>query len=164
VLIHDALDTFERVCGRRPAGWCSNVYSSTPETPEMLVREGVRWYADALDCSLPKVETTKAGEIVALPWCEFVDNRVLRASPRDFYEVYRDSFDYLYDAEPMGLVHLALHSHFGGRPLIAAQFEKLLRYFAGFRDVWMVRHHELAEWVRAARLGDLSYRKRFFGT
>ncbi len=161
-LIRRVLDIFARVTGRRPTGWVSNVYSATPETPGLLLREGVRWYADALDCSLPKLETTQAGEIVALPWCEFVDNRVLRASPRDFYEVYKDSFDYLYDAEPMALIHIALHSHFGGRPLIAAQFEKLLRYFAGFSDVWMVRHDELAEWFRAARPGDLSYAKRFF--
>jgi peptidoglycan/xylan/chitin deacetylase (PgdA/CDA1 family) len=161
-LIRRVLDIFEHAVGRRPSGWVSNVYSATPETPTLLVGEGVRWYADALDCSLPRLERTPAGGIVALPWSEFVDNRVLRASPRDFYEVYKDSFDYLYDAEPMGLVHLALHSHFGGRPLIAAQFEKLLRYFAGFSDVWMARHDELAEWFRGAGLGDVSYRARFF--
>jgi peptidoglycan/xylan/chitin deacetylase (PgdA/CDA1 family) len=161
-LIRRVLDTFERVTGRRPTGWVSNVYSATPETPALLLREGVRWYGDALDCSLPKLVATQAGEIVALPWSEFVDNRVLRASPRDFYDVYKDSFDYLYDAEPMSLLHVALHSHFGGRPLIAAQLEKLLRYFAGFGDVWMVRHAELAEWVRGAKIGDLSYASRFF--
>ena len=72
-------------------------------------------------------------------------------------EVYKDSFDYLYDAEPMGLVHLAIHSHFGGRPLIAAQFEKLLRYFSGFPDVWILRHAELAEWFIGAGAGDLSF-------
>jgi len=120
------------------------------------------WYGDALDCSLPKLVPTPSGEIVALPWCEFVDNRVLRASPRDFYDVYQDSFDYLYDAEPMALVHIALHSHFGGRPLISAQFAKLLRYFSGFSDVWMARHDELADWFRNAGPGDLSYRNRFF--
>jgi peptidoglycan/xylan/chitin deacetylase (PgdA/CDA1 family) len=161
-LVRRVLATFERVAGYRPQGWVSNVYSSTPETPGILVSEGLRWYGDALDCSLPRLEATKVGEIVALPWCEFVDNRVLRASPRDFYEVYKDSFDYLYDAEPMGLLHLAVHSHFGGRPLIAAQFDKLLRYFAGFADVWMPRHDELAAWFRDARPGDLSYAKRFF--
>ncbi len=86
---------------------------------------------------------------------------MLRASPRDYYDVYRDSFDYLYDAEPMGLLHIAVHSHFGGRPLIAAQFEKILRYVSGFPDVWVPRHAELVDWFAKSGLDDLSYRKRF---
>ena len=82
--IRHALDTLERALGRRPQGWVSPVYSFTPETVELLVREGVRWHADALDASMPKLLRTPSGAIVALPWSEFVDNRVLRASPRDF--------------------------------------------------------------------------------
>jgi peptidoglycan/xylan/chitin deacetylase (PgdA/CDA1 family) len=160
--IRRVLDVLEKASGRRPQGWVSPVYSFTPETVELLVREGVRWHSDALDASMPKLLRTESGTIVALPWSEFVDNRVLRASPRDFYEVYKDSFDYLYDAEPMGLLHLAVHSHFGGRPLIAAQLEKLLRYFSGFPDIWVPRHAELAAWFAGAAPGDLSYAKRFW--
>ena len=157
-----ALDTLEQASGRRPQGWASPVYSFTPETPDLLVREGVRWHAEALDASMPKLLRTPSGTIVALPWSEFVDNRVLRASPRDFYDVYKDSFDYLYEAEPMAILHLAIHSHFGGRPLIAAQFEKLLRYFSGFPDVWIPRHAELVDCFVAQGAGDLSYAKRFW--
>jgi peptidoglycan/xylan/chitin deacetylase (PgdA/CDA1 family) len=160
--IRRVLDVLEKASGRRPQGWASPVYSFTPETVELLVREGVRWHSDALDASMPKLLRTESGTIVALPWSEFVDNRVLRASPRDFYEVYKDSFDYLYDAEPMGLLHLAVHSHFGGRPLIAAQLEKLLRYFSCFPDIWVPRHAELAAWFAGAAPGDLSYAKRFW--
>ncbi|HUK60591.1 MAG TPA: polysaccharide deacetylase family protein [Stellaceae bacterium] len=64
-LIRRMLDIFEGATGKRPTGWVSNVYSATPETPGLLVREGVRWYADALDCSLPRLEKTPAGEIAA---------------------------------------------------------------------------------------------------
>jgi peptidoglycan/xylan/chitin deacetylase (PgdA/CDA1 family) len=160
--IHRALDILETASGKRPQGWCSPVYSFTPETPELLVREGVRWHAEALDASMPKLVQTPGGPIVALPWSEFVDNRVLRASPRDWYDAGKDSFDYLYDAEPMGLLHLAVHSHFGGRPLIAAQVEKLLRYVSGFPDVWIPRHAEMVDWFLDAKPGDLSYRRRFF--
>jgi peptidoglycan/xylan/chitin deacetylase (PgdA/CDA1 family) len=160
--IRHALDTVEKASGRRPQGWASPVYSFTPDTPDLLVREGLRWHAEALDASVPKLLRTASGTIVALPWSEFVDNRVLRASPRDFYDAYRDSFDYLYDAEPMGLLHLAVHSHFGGRPLIAAQLAKLLRYFSGFPDVWIPRHAELVDWYVAQGTPDLSYAKRFW--
>ncbi len=33
---------------------------------------------------------------------------------------------------------------------------------AGFDDVWIARHDELADWVRGAGLSDLSDRARFF--
>lgn len=160
--IRRCLDTLEAAAGLRPQGWVCNVYSWTPDTFDCLVREGVRWHADALDASLPRLQRTPSGPIVALPWCDFVDNRVLRASPRDFFDVYKDSFDYLHASEPMGLLHFAVHSHFGGRPLIAAQLEKLLAYFGGFNDVWMPRHGELADWFLAQKIEDLSYAKRFF--
>jgi peptidoglycan/xylan/chitin deacetylase (PgdA/CDA1 family) len=159
--IRHVLDTLEKAGGKRPQGWASPVYSFTADTPELLVREGLRWHSEALDSSMPKFLRTGSGPIVALPWSDFVDNRVLRASPRDFYDVYKDTFDYLYDAEPMGILHLAVHSHFGGRPLIAAQIARLLHYFASFRDVWMPRHAELVDYLLAQGIDDLSYRARF---
>ena len=94
---------------------------------------------------------TAAGEIVALPWSEFVDNRVLKSSPRDFFDVYKDTFDYLYAQEPAGIVHLGVHAHFGGRPAVTAQLYKLLRYFSEFNDVWFPTHREMADWFIADR-------------
>ena len=98
---------------------------------------------------------------MAFPHSDYADHRVLRGNPRDWYDVYKDTFDYLYDAEPMGILHVAVHSHFGGRPLIAAQFAKILRYFAGFSDVWMPKHAELVDYLMAQGIGDLSYPTRF---
>ena len=46
--------------------------------------------------------------------------QALRASPLDFYDVYRETFDYLHAHEPMGMLPLAMHCHWGGRPLMAA--------------------------------------------
>ena len=91
----------------RPDGWMTPVYGSNAITHELLVREGLAWHADALDTSLPRLQQTPSGNIVALPWSDFVDNRVLRASPRNFFDVYKDTFDYLYTYEPMGLSNSA---------------------------------------------------------
>lgn len=162
-MIRKCLDTLAGVSGVRPRGWVCNVYSWTPDTFDRLVREGVRWHADALDCSLPRLQQTPSGGIVAIPWCDFVDNRVLRASPRDWFDVYKDSFDYLRAAEPMGLLHVAVHSHFGGRPLIAAQLDRLLAYVTGFDDVWLPRHGELADWFLAQGAEALGGAGRFSG-
>ena len=92
------------------------------------------------------VETAK-GQLVAIAHSDFTDNRTLRSSPRDFFNVYKDTFDYLYKHESPSLVNLTVHAHFGGRPLMSAMLHELLRYMKGFPDVWFVRHDEIARWA-----------------
>jgi peptidoglycan/xylan/chitin deacetylase (PgdA/CDA1 family) len=160
--IRQCCDILEQLAGRRPSGWASPVYSWNEETFDILAREGFSWYADALDISLPRLRKTASGNLVALPWSDFVDNRVLRASPRDFFDVYKETFDYLDRAEPLGLLHIAVHSHFGGRPMMAAMFEKTLAYFQNAGSVWFPRHAELVQWFLDQKTEDMAYRKRFF--
>jgi allantoinase len=122
----------------------------------------VRWYGDALDISLPRRQKTKSGDIVAFPWSDFVDNRVLRGEPRGFFQVYEDTFEYLLEHEPMGLIHVGFHSHFGGRPLMTAMFDKLLKLFSTHSDVWFPGHNKIAQWVLEQEDDQLTYAKRFF--
>lgn len=162
-VIRKVLDLLERISGRRPEGWATAVYGWNQHTFDLLVREGVKWYADALDISLPRRQRTESGSIYAIPWSDFVDNRVLRGNPRHYFDVYKDTFDYLYAHEPMALLHVAIHAHFGGRPLMAAMFLKVLEYLRGFENVWFPRHRELIEWMSGRRIDELPYAGRFFG-
>ena len=146
-LIVRCLDVLERAAERRPEGWLTPFYSNDHHTTPLLVECGIKWHCDALDYSLPRLEQTQAGPIVAIPWSEFVDNRVQRGNPRAYLEVYRDTFDYLYAREPGSLLHLAVHAHFGGRPYITAMLHQVLDYFRGFTDVWFARHAEVARWT-----------------
>ena len=161
--IRKVLDGLERVSGHRPEGWATAVYGWDQHTFDLLVEEGVKWYADALDISLPRRQKTKTGSIYGIPWSDFVDNRVLRGNPRDYFDVHKETFDYLYAHEPMGLLHVAIHGHFGGRPLVAAMFLKLLEYLKGFEDVWFPRRRELIQWMGEQNIDGLSYSERFFG-
>ncbi len=153
--IRKCLDILERIGGRRPDGWATQVYSWNDATAEALAAEGVKWHADALDTSLPRRQRTASGMLVALPWCEFVDNRVLRASPRDFFDVYKGSLDFLREREPMSLLHIAVHSHFGGRPLMSAVFDEVLGYCRSFADVWFPRHGELVQWFAGQNIDEI---------
>lgn len=128
------------------------VYGNDRHTSALLVQEGVKWHCDALDYSLPRLEHTDAGPIVAIPWSEFVDNRVQRGNPRAYFEVYKDTFDYLYARERGSLLHLAIHSHFGGRPLITAMLHRILDHFSRFAGVWFARHSEIARWSAEQQL------------
>jgi peptidoglycan/xylan/chitin deacetylase (PgdA/CDA1 family) len=162
--IRKVLDILENATGKRPEGWATAVYGWNDETVDLLVKEGVQWHADALDISLPRRQVTPSGSIMAFPWSDFVDNRVLRSSPRNFYDAYKDTFDYLYNHEPMSLIHIGFHSHFGGRPLMSAMLLKVLEYFHRFKDVWFVRHDDLIRWMVEQNIDELPYPKRFFAS
>ncbi len=139
----------ENAVGVAPVGWFSPVAAPTVHTADLLADEGFLWHGDYNDRDLPYVRETPHGKLVALAHSDFTDNRTLRSSPRDFYNVYKDTFDYLYEHEGPSLLNLTVHTHFGGRPMMSAMLYQLLHYMKGFPDVWFARHDEVARWTLA---------------
>jgi peptidoglycan-N-acetylglucosamine deacetylase len=145
--IKNSLDILQKISGTRPRGWISPVLSWTDNTSEFLAQEGLEWQGDWLDIDLPRVKATRSGPIAYIPASDFTDSRVARASPQVLWEVYKETFDYLYLREAPAYLGLTLHCHFGGRPLVCAVFDKILKYFARFPDVWFAGHGEIARWT-----------------
>jgi peptidoglycan/xylan/chitin deacetylase (PgdA/CDA1 family) len=162
-LIRRCADLIEKLTGARPKGWLSPVIASTDRTETILAEEGYIWYGDYNNVDLPFGVKIGGKTIVAFPHTDFADHRVLRLNPRDWFEVYKDTFDYLYQNEPTSFLNITVHCHFGGRPLVAAHVDKILKYIRGFPGVWWVRHDELAQWVIDNRISEWSNRDRFFG-
>jgi peptidoglycan/xylan/chitin deacetylase (PgdA/CDA1 family) len=140
----------ESAVGTAPIGWFSPVAAPTVNTADLLAQEGFLWHGDYNDTDLPYPVETAHGKLVAIAHSDFTDNRTLRSSPRDFYNVYKDTFDYLYRHESPSLINLTVHTHFGGRPMMSAMLHELLRYMKGFPDVWFARHDEVARWTLAS--------------
>lgn len=161
-LIRRSLDVLERKIGKRPEGWLSPVLAWTAHTADLLAAEKVLWQGDANYIDLPRRVATKNGTLVHIPHSDYTDNRVVWLSPRQYHDVYRDAFDYLYAHEPMSLLVLTVHCHFGGRPLMAAVLDQLLQHFARFPGVWFARHGELARWALASETDEITYAQRFF--
>jgi peptidoglycan/xylan/chitin deacetylase (PgdA/CDA1 family) len=161
-IIEKCINVFRKLTGAPPKGWLSPVLAPTAHTQELIAEAGLLWYGDYNNIDLPFCVKTAKGTIVAFPHTDFADHRVLRGNPRDWFDVYKDTFDYLYANEPMALLNVTVHCHFGGRPLMAAQIERVLKYIRGFPDVWLVRHDELAEWVRVNNIAEWTNRQRFF--
>jgi peptidoglycan/xylan/chitin deacetylase (PgdA/CDA1 family) len=137
----------EKATGTKPRGWFSPVAAPTEHTAGFLAEEGFLWHGDYNDTDLPYKLKTPKGTLVAIPHSDFTDNRVLRGSPRDFFQVYKDTFDFLYRSEATGMINLTVHAHFGGRPLMSAMLAEILRYMKGFPGVWFARHDEIARWI-----------------
>jgi len=161
--IRKTLDAIEKASGKRPDGWATPIYGFGERTLEFLIEERLLWTHDTMDTSLPYQRTTPGGSIIMFPWTDFVDNRVLRGDPSGLFNAQKDAFDYLYKNEPMGVVHVGLHAHVGGRPVMAAQVDKLLNYFRQFDDVWFTHPGEIARWMKQERIEDISAAKLLFG-
>lgn len=145
--IGTCLDLLEKTSGQRPAGWLSPSLAFSPHTLDLLGQAKLQWHGDGRDSDLPRVVSTKGGQMVHIPWSDFTDNRVLRSSSMDLWDVYKEAFDYLYQCEPGSYLPLSLHCHNGGRPMITAIYHKLFSHFAQFPDIWFASHAEIAGWV-----------------
>ncbi len=128
----------------------------------LVAEEGFLWYGDYNHIDLPFCVDVGGRTIVAIPHSDFADHRVLHGNPRDWYDVYQDTFDYLYRNEPTSYLNITVHCHFGGRPLIAAQIDRILKYVRGFPDVWIVRHDDLAQWILDNRIREWTNGERFY--
>lgn len=159
--IKKCLDILGDTAAKRPTGWLSSVLAFTANTVDFLAAEKLSWHADVTYTDLPIKVETKNGVIAAVPNSDFTDNRVLRSSPKDLWDVHKGTYEYLRDNEPMSLLVLTLHCHFGGRPMITAVFEEIVKYLKQQPDVWFARHEELGQWALAQKT-DHSYKERFF--
>src|SRR2546425_7734080 len=103
----------EKAVGTRPVGWFSPVAAPSAHTAAFLAEAGFQWHGDYNDTDLPYSFETSKGTLVAISHSDFTDNRVLRGSPRDFFQVYKDTFDFLYKHEKPSVINLTVHAHFG---------------------------------------------------
>ena len=161
-VIGKTIDVIGKMSGKPPKGWLSPVLASSEHTEALVAEAGLLWYGDYNHIDLPFCVDVAGRTIVALPHSDFADHRVLRGNPRDWYDVYQDTFDYLYRNEPTSFLNVTVHCHFGGRPLIAAQVDRILKYIRGFPDIWIVRHDDLAQWILDNRIGEWTNGERFF--
>jgi peptidoglycan/xylan/chitin deacetylase (PgdA/CDA1 family) len=174
--IERTIEALARVGGRRPTGWLTPVYGGDAHTTGLLAAAGLAWHCDVLDASSPRIETyanvqdltpqaqdLTPRSMVGIPWSEFVDNRVLRSSPRDYFDVYQGTFDFLYRNEPGATLHIGIHAHFGGRPLVSAMLDQVLSHIRSHDGVWFPTCGELAAKVAGEAPGAFDYRSRFFG-
>ena len=133
--------------GEPPVGWASPRMSGTAHTAGFLAAEGFVWHGDYNDTDIPYVLTLPQGRLAALQHSDFTDNRAMRGSPRDFLDVYIDSFDFLAATGQPEILNLTVHAHFGGRPPMAAMVAKILQHMRARGGVWFARHDTVARWV-----------------
>jgi peptidoglycan/xylan/chitin deacetylase (PgdA/CDA1 family) len=158
--IRRSLQILESASGQRPKGWVSPVMGYTDHTRQFLIDEGMIWHGDGRDVDMPRLVQHNGKPIVHIPMSDFTDHRVLKANTTDLWDVYRETFDYLYLREAPNFLAISLHCHFGGRPLVAAVYDKIFRYLKQHPDVWFANYGQIAEWISSQGYAPETYGRR----
>ena len=66
--LYRCLDALEAASGQRPSGWISPRCTPSANTATLLAEAGVPWHSDYFDYDLPRVVTTPAGTLTAVPF------------------------------------------------------------------------------------------------
>ena len=151
-LIDSALSVYEDVVGRKSPGWLSSSLRSTPNTPEILAKKGMKFICDYMNDEQPYLMKTGSGPIVAIPYSIEVNDFgfFLRRNftTTQTLEMLKEQFDQLYleSASTGKLMSVGLHPHVSGHPFRIRAIREFLAYAKSFDDVWWATREEIADW------------------
>ncbi len=153
--LHAAIESIERLTGRRPLGWYARSFPS-PRTRELLVEEGgFRYDSDASNDELPYFADVGGARFLVVPYSKvFNDNRYLisptYSTPRDFFENLRAGVDYLCQEADEGhgarMLTVGLHERWSGQANRASAIRDFVEYVRSRPDVRFMRRLDIATW------------------
>lgn len=157
-LMTRALDTLERIAGRRPVGMRTPSWDYSPSTIT-LARELGLLYDSSLMADDRPYEVVAAGQptgIVELPVEWILDDAPYFGMDRfstirptmnqdEVYAIWKGEFDVAY--EERGLFILTMHPHIVGHRARAAMLDRLVAYIKSKPGVWFATHEQIARYV-----------------
>jgi peptidoglycan/xylan/chitin deacetylase (PgdA/CDA1 family) len=141
--------TLQATAGERPHGWLSPRCTPSPRTTTLLAGAGYRWHADFFDMDVPRVETTAAGPIVAMPFTMEVNDMPLYVRYGSEPEAYSRVFERIAASWPAiggrpGVIDLTVHAHVFGRPYGLVELQAAIEAARRYEWAWLTDHAHLA--------------------
>jgi peptidoglycan/xylan/chitin deacetylase (PgdA/CDA1 family) len=158
-LMQRALDTLEKLAGKRPVGMRTPSWDYSPHTIE-LARELGLLYDSSLMADDKPYEVVAAGKptgVVQLPVEWILDDAPYYGMDRfstvrptlnqeEVVAIWKGEFDVAY--EERGLFVLTMHPHISGHRARAAALERLILHMKSRPGVWFATHEEIARYVK----------------
>jgi allantoinase len=152
--IRTSIEAVERATGKRPIGWSGPDFQETPNTPNLLAAEGIRYVCDWGNDEQPYRMTPKTGELFSLGVNAYLDDNYIhlhgRRTINEVNLLWRDWFDGLYaDGETTGrLMVLHLHPWIMGQPWRIRHLDEVLGHIDAHQGVWKATGGEIIDWFR----------------
>ena len=148
--ISNAVESITRTTGQRPLGWYCR-YGPSVNTRELVVEEGGFVYdCNAYNDDLPYYTNVNGKNWLVIPYSLEVNDspfwRTGMASPNNFFETARNSFDRLYEegATHPKMMSVGLHCRIIGKPSRSVALKQFLAYAKEKPDVWFARRIDIA--------------------
>jgi len=151
-MINRSMDIIERFTGMRPVGWLGPGLTQTLETPEMLVKAGVKYIGDWVYDDEPTFIRTAEGPLVTLPYTvELNDIPMMLVQHHESDYLFKrtiDAFDRLYaeGKDRAKIVALAIHPYISGQPHRIKYLEAIYDYVNSHADVLHWNGAEILDW------------------
>lgn len=156
-----ALESHQKICGRKPRGYRAPVYNATDTTIDLLIEHGFAYDSSLMADDIPYLMRTDAGELWELPvhwgtddWPPFahyaeIDYMMPVRAPSAGLEAFWEEFEAQYEAG--GFFMLILHPFLTGRLARWRLVEQWLTRTIAERDVWFAPLGEIVDHVEALR-------------
>lgn len=149
-MLLDSMDSIERACGRRPAGYLAPALSHSEDTLDLFAELGGLYTCDLFHDDQPTPVRVRGGQrFVSVPYSlelndtiAFVVNKI---EPRRYGQMICDAFDQL-RAEGGTVMCIPTHSYQVANPHRLVAFEHALDYITSHDDVWVTTGREIAQW------------------
>jgi peptidoglycan/xylan/chitin deacetylase (PgdA/CDA1 family) len=142
-LVEKSLAGLRQISGQAIEGWISPSKSQSSHTPELLVKNGIKYMCDWVNDEMPYPFRTPAGEILAMPLSTELEDRFIMHhnlhSEAEYADQIADAFDYLYaEAADQGgrMLALSIHPWMLGQPHRIGKLEQVLEHITGHAEVW----------------------------
>jgi allantoinase len=151
-MLLDSMDTIERHCGRRPAGYLAPALSHSEHTLDLFAEAGGLYTCDLFHDDQPTPVRVRGGQrFVSVPYSLELNDTIAyvvnKVEPRRYGQMIRDAFDQLYaeGAASGTAMCIPTHNYQVACPHRLKAFEEALDYVTSHEGVWVTTGREIAE-------------------
>jgi peptidoglycan/xylan/chitin deacetylase (PgdA/CDA1 family) len=151
-----SIEVVKATIGTSATGYRSPAWELKPSSPELLVRNGIKYDSSLMGEDIPYWIKTPAGDLLELPvhwrnddWPQFGFVSVPSighgiSAPSKALEIFTEEFEGLYARG--GIFVMTMHPFLAGRPSGLRLLESLVRFIRGFPRVWWAPLSAIAEY------------------
>lgn len=155
--VNRSVEVIRKFTGAKPRGWMGPGLTETHDTPELLVRAGIKYTADWVLDDQPTVIKTKEGPLYSVPYSVEVNDVVLMVSEKRSNSSLHDRAlavcdRYLSEGPDQARVlALACHPYLHGTPHRIGYYEKCLDALVAKGGVMFSTGGAILDWYKAER-------------
>ncbi|MDB3991106.1 polysaccharide deacetylase [Gammaproteobacteria bacterium] len=150
-VIKNTLDIYKETTSLIPQGWLSSSLRGTENTANILVKNGIRFYCDAMNDDQPYIIDTDSGPIVSIPYSNEINDFTLLTrrghTTDEFRDILIEEMNVLYQESKATskIMNIGLHPHVSGRAYRVRAIREFLEAAKELDGIWWATRSQIAE-------------------